>query len=99
MNIVRRSTDNRPSGKQLGLRKAGSSAEISMFDSQRDSKQENENDMREIENYIECQQQFDGHYEARLARVGGLGLEFIIDKYCMSAIKLNSLQLAHKGRE
>lgn len=66
------------------------------FHSNNSARTDNSHD---LEQYIYNQSQYDDFYKLRLQNVGELQIQFIIDRYCMSTIKLNSLQMAHKQRE
>lgn len=55
--------------------------------------------LKEIEHYIEYKKVFDDFYLDLIKKVGPLDEFYIIEKYNMSTIKLNSLQASHKSQE
>ena len=55
--------------------------------------------LREIEHYIEHKKLFDNFYIDLLKKVGKLDETYIIGKFNLSTIKLNSLEAAHQTNE
>jgi hypothetical protein len=55
--------------------------------------------VREIENYSANREYYDKFYSDYLRRVRKIEEHCIIETFCLSTIKLNSLQASHKSQE